>query len=184
MKPYTGVSVTKQLSSLSTRESWGGFIFCASLVCRALRRKDAETQEQVKDQQQECYGSRMTKPCTSIRVCLCVCVGREGSCGSACVFSGRAATLPLMSLRVAETERLMHSGSSPLTATGLPRATADDSFNCFQSFRLVPAHWRRVLVCVCFCVRAHACGVFTVTVIVCGCCTHMWCVFDGCVCPL
>lgn len=70
-----------------------------------------------------------------------------GSCGS--VFSERAATLPLMSLCVAETERLMHSGSSPLAATGQPRATADDSFNCFQSFRLVPAQWRRVLVCVC-----------------------------------
>lgn len=65
------------------------------------------------------------------------------------MFSERAATLPLMSLCVAETERLMHSGSSPLAATGQPRATADDSFNCFQSFRLVPAQWRRVLVCVC-----------------------------------
>lgn len=56
-----------------------------------------------------------------------------------------------MSLCVAETERLMHSGSSPLAATGLPRATADDSFNCFQSFRLVPAQWRRALVCLCVC---------------------------------
>lgn len=80
-----------------------------------------------------------------------MCVRYKGSCGSACVFRRRAATLPLMSLCVAETERLMHSGSSPLAATGLPRATADDSFNCFQSFRLVPAQWRRVLVCVCLC---------------------------------
>lgn len=62
-----------------------------------------------------------------------------------------------MSLCVAETERLMHSGSSPLAATGLPRATADDSFNCFQSFRLVPAQWRRVLVCVCVCVIVFCC---------------------------
>lgn len=66
-------------------------------------------------------------------------------------------TLPLMSVRVAETERLMHSGSSPLAATGLPRATADDSFNCFQSFRLVPAQWRRVLVCMCVCVCVRVC---------------------------
>lgn len=99
-----------------------------------------------------------------------------------CVWK-RAATLPLMSLCVAETERLMHSGSSPLAATGLPRATADDSFNCFQSFRLVPAQWRRVLahVCVglCACDMVFLCACAHVeclhpTVIVCGCCTHMW----------
>ena len=87
-----------------------------------------------------------------------------------CVFRKRAATLPLMSLRVAETERLMHSGSSPLAATGLPRATADDSFNCFQSFRLVPAQWRRVLVCVCVCVCACVRWCFAVF-------GHMWCVY-------
>lgn len=78
-------------------------------------------------------------------------------------------TLPLMSRCIAETERLMHSGSSPLAATGLPRATADDSFNCFQSFRLVPAQWHRVLVCVCARADADA-------VVVCGCCTHAVCV--------
>lgn len=72
-------------------------------------------------------------------------------------YGERAVMLPLMSLRVAETERLMHSGSSPLAATGLPRATADDSFNCFQSFRLVLAQWRRVLLCVCVMVLYCAC---------------------------
>ena len=95
---------------------------------------------------------------------------------------GCAVTLPLMSLRVAESERLMHSGSSPLAATGLPRATADDSFNCFQSFRLVPAQWRRVLVCVCVFVMLFSC----VCVCVCVCNVQslsadavlVWCMFD------
>lgn len=67
------------------------------------------------------------------------------------MFLEKVASPPLMSLRVAETERLMYSGSSPLAATGLPRATADDSFNCFQSFRRVPAQWRSVFVCVHVC---------------------------------
>ncbi len=108
-----------------------------------------------------------------------MCVRYKGSCGSGCVFSERAATLPLMSLRVAETERLMHSGSSPLAATGLPRATADDSFNCFQSFRLVPAQWRRVLVCVCVCVCVCVRVCMCKMVFLCACvyvCVHMWCV--------
>lgn len=102
-----------------------------------------------------------------------------------CVWK-RAATLPLMSLCVAETERLMRSGSSPLAATGLPRATADDSFNCFQSFRLVPAQWRRVLVhvCVCVCdmvfsVCGCTCGVFISNRTL---CTYVE--FDECVCPM
>lgn len=89
----------------------------------------------------------------------------------------RAVTLPLMSRCIAEIERLMHSGSSPLAATGLPRATADDSFNCFQSFRLVSAQWRRVPVFVCarlcVCVQMQPLSVDAV---------HMWCVFDECVC--
>lgn len=97
----------------------------------------------------------------------------------------RAVTLPLMSVHVAETERLMHSGSSPLAATGLPRATADDSFNCFQSFRLVPAQWRRVLVCMCVgecaarptpkCARSHCLPTTT-----CTCAAHLMNVF----CPV
>lgn len=126
------------------------------------------TQKEVKDQQ-------LTKS-----LCGCAWIVRQ------CV-SERAASLSLMSLCVAETERLMHCGSSPLAATGLPRATADDSFNCFQSFRLVPAQWRRVLVCVhvwhilslgcCVCVCLHRGGT------VCGFCTHMRCVFDECVFP-
>lgn len=73
-----------------------------------------------------------------------------------CVLEKVASPL-LMSLCVAETERLMYSGSSPLAATGLPRATADDSFNCFQSFRLVPAQWHRVFVCMHVCYGVGVC---------------------------
>ena len=129
-----------------------------------------------------------------VRAYMCALYGVAGGGGEPwqclCV-RWRAATLPLMSRRVAETESLMHSGSSPLAATGLPRATADDSFNCFQSFRLVPAQWRRVLVCVfvhvwdgvSLPVRARA-ACLRRAAIVCGCCAHMRCVFDGCVRPL